>query len=373
MAISKTTQTYGLLNAWQSICTEDIWRFNQIEGDGAQSSACAVYVQDEREQIARSLRQSWDRITTYLGYFPRPIWTSEVIRLGRGRPWQLQHLRTHYGYVQAFGQRGVELIAANASVVYSDSDGDGVDDLATITVNTPVDEEDIQVFFRTADGAPASGHELWQIEPITVTSAGGTVTITGHRALFVKPATIWNVPYVDANRRTRNAGHTSDASDFVTEVDVYRVYNDTSTQVEVIADPIFSRGDLGGNILETGVVRLLDDVNGHFEVRIENPSCLKYAEAVRVHYKAGMPLEFGQMNLSLLTSLIRLANTFQPNKLCTFCDQTENVWADDRRPPGTSENPVSERLINNPLGTMKGQVFAWQTVLDMMLVRGGAL
>lgn len=374
MAISKRVQTYGLLNAWPEIMQEDIWRFNQVTGQGSQSSECDVYIQPDREHIAVSLRKAWDRMSARLGFFPRPIWHEERLPLGKGKPWSLQTLTARYGYIEAFGQRTTSVIQAGAAVVYSDADGDGVNDTATISVTTSVDSDEIQVFFQTADGAPEAGHELYQIEPLNVVVSGGAATITGPRALFVKPSTVWNVPYEpgDPNKRNRNKASTTDASDFVTAVDVYRVYADPATAVEVIADPIhIRRTDLGGDVLETGVARLTNARLGIFEARIEDCTCLRYAEAVKVYYKAGYPLEYGQIEPTLLDALIRLANTYQGRKLCSFCDQTENLWAEDRYPPG-DDNPATQKQAENPFGAAKGQIDAWRTVCDFALARGGA-
>lgn len=373
MAISKQVNTYGLLNQWPEVMRENIWRYNQATGSGVRTSACPVYIQDDREEIARALGQALRRIVEHLRFYPRPIWLEDTIRLGKGYPWQLQRLRTQWGYVEAFGQRATSLISAGASVVYSDADGDGVNDTATITVASSVDPDEAQIFFQVADGAPAAADIRYEIEPVIVTASGGNLIITGPRALFVKPSTIWNVPYDDANKQTLNAADTTDVGDFVTAVDVYRVYNDTTTPVQVIEDPIFKQTTgLGGNVLTTGVARLLDDRLGIFEARVEDPDCLRYAEAVKIYYKAGYPLQFDRPDYTLAEAVIRLANTMMGRQLCSFCDMTDNMWSDDRMPPN-SQNPVSQRHVNNPFGTMKGQIYAWLAVMDYALPRGGTL
>ena len=92
MAISKYVPVYGLLNAWQRINREDIWRFNQAAGQGAPLGECPVYLQDDREQIAEALNEAFHLFTSYLGYYPRPLWSEETIRLGGGQPYQLQRV-----------------------------------------------------------------------------------------------------------------------------------------------------------------------------------------------------------------------------------------------------------------------------------------
>jgi hypothetical protein len=381
MAVSYTSNVYGLLNAWQRINQEGIWRFNQDAGTGAPLQDCSVYIQQDREQIAEALNTAWHAFSEYLGYFPRPVWTSETVRLGRGYPYQFQRLRASHGYITEFGQRATSLIEAGAVVTYSASGATGaINDTATLTVNTTVDIDEIQVFFRTADGALGAGDERFQIEPLRLTASGGVVTITGHRALFTSPALIWDIPFTptDPNYQTRNFADTANGSTgFVTAVDVYRVYNDATITGQLISDPIWTRGtDLGGNILTSADVRLTDALNGRFEVRTDCSAvlaCTGPIEAVKVYYKSGYPLEFGNMAGDLQRALIRLANANMYRKLCTFCPETATIWDDDRQPPGSSENPVAQRWIDNPFGTMKGQIAAWQTAYRKALVQGGVL
>lgn len=379
MAISEIAPVYELLNSWQRMNREDIWHFNQAAGAGAPLGECAVYIQDDREQIAEALNEAFQLFTSYLGYYPRPVWTEETIRLGAGQPWQLQRLKVKHGYLIEFGQRATSLIQAGAAITYSDPDGDGINELATITVATTVDVDEIQVFFRTADGATSAGNEQYQIEPLQISASGGTVTITGHRALFVSPALIWNIPFTptDPNFRTRNYADTASAAGFVTSVDIYRVYNDTTTTGQLISDPIWTDGsDLSGNVLTSADVRITDAIRGRFEVRTDCAAvltCTGPIEAVRVYYRSGYELVNGQMDNQLLRGIIRLANANMYRRLCTFCPETAEIWEQDRTPAGAAENPVATRYANNPFGLFKGQVASWLTVLARTLPSGGAM
>lgn len=370
MAVSKTVDVHGLLNLWPEITNEDIWRFNQILGTGVPSTSCSVYVTGDREQVARALSQAYLKFSAYLSYFPSPRWFEETISLKRSVPWTRQELRTRYGYIEAFGQRGSTLIQANVPVVYSDQDGDGVNDTATISVVTAIDEDEVQLFFRTADGALTAGDTRYQIDNLLVSAAAGTVTLKGHRALFVSPALIWDIPYIGANRVTRNAADPTSAAGFVTTVDVYRVYNDTTTPLQVISDPIFTQSNaLNTSLTNTGTARIIDSQIGLFMPRVDDCCCeVEYAESVRVYYKSGYPLQFGRMDDQLLEGIVRLANTLMPRKLCTFCDQTREVWEEDRE-----NGEAVKELANNPFGIKKGQMFAWQVVADRALMRTAQL
>lgn len=375
MAISESYPTRGLLNAWQRINQERIFQFNQAAGTGAPLGECGVYIQQDREQLAESLLDAWNMMTTWLGYFPQPTWYSEDVRLGKGSPWQLQTLRTKYGRFIEWGQRATSLIQAGATVTYSDPDANGVNEKATITVNgVTAAADEIQIFFQVADGAPGAGDERYQIEPMRVSVSGGVATITGHRALFVKPLTIWDVPYApsDPNYRTRNYADTTQATGFVTAVDVYRVYNDSSVPAQILSDPLlgWDYSSPGTTAVDAALARSTDAQNGIFQVRFDCPgNCPPpYPEYARVYYRSGLPLTNGQPDIGILRAIIRLANANMYRKLCTFCPDTAEIWLQDKE-----QEIVAQRHVNNPFGTKKGQVAAWMTVLSRALPKGGVL
>ncbi|MBZ0287846.1 MAG: hypothetical protein K8I30_09550, partial [Anaerolineae bacterium] len=84
-----SVEHFGLLNRWPVRAHEDLFRFNQILGSGTRRlSGCEhkVYLQFERDFIAAGLNQAGMTMAEYLGYFPRPIWTTtEEIPLSLGQ------------------------------------------------------------------------------------------------------------------------------------------------------------------------------------------------------------------------------------------------------------------------------------------------
>ncbi|TXH48259.1 MAG: hypothetical protein E6Q97_25080 [Desulfurellales bacterium] len=374
MAVSEF-YTWGLLNAWQRRMVEDIWRFNQILGTGVAQTSCEVYNQPDREIIADALYSAVQTFIEYAHYYPKPTWVvAERVPFGRGTPWQRQILHTKYGYLVEFGARATTLIQANATVVYSDSDGDGIDDTATITVTTTVDADEIEVFFRTADGAPGAADERWQIEPLTVTKSGNTATITGHRALFVDYNDVWNTPWTPPNFVNRYAGSTATAGDFVTAVDVYRVYADSTDAVQLLTDSWLDccgSSDYSTFNSEDGVVQIVDSVNGSFRLRADSLTCWRQPELALISYRAGYPMSGGYMNRQLETALIRFANTLMGEDLCSYCDRTRSLWDNDRQ--AMPAELLTPNLIGNPFGIMRGQLEAWRIVRDKALGAGGKL
>lgn len=378
MAISRQHNHYALLNRWQAVLDVNEWHFNQAAGAGAPyigDNCTEVWIQPEREHVASALYKAVNKMKTALGYWPRPVYTSEIIPLGRGYPYQFQHLQTEVGKIIEFGQRAVTLIDDAVAVAYSDADGDTVPDLATIQVTTGVSDAEIAVFFRTADGAFAAADERYEITPITVTSSGGVVTITAPRAYFVKPSE-WAKPWdiSDPNKREKNDIDTASPDGFVTAVDVYRVYTDTTTPLQVVSDPIYTQSsDLDMNLATTGVARIVNADLGLFEARVEScTGCQGPIESVRVYYKAGAALQYGHMDSELEEACIRLANTLMPQQPTTLCDTTWNMWAEDRQSMKVDNMVIAqEKDLGNPFGMKQGQIAAWHVVNDRKIRRGG--
>jgi hypothetical protein len=381
-----------MLNRWSSIMQVEPWLFNQITGAGAPLNEREVWVQYERQIVAEGLLDAFDELAEAAGYYFTPVWVvGEKVTLGRGVPWQFQQLRTRWGYVQEFGVRTTAVIDAAAAVTYSavtgllDSSGVALEDTATITATgaTGIDPDEIQVFFQTSDlsdDSAVAADPRYRIDGLKVSVSGDTVTMTGHKALFVKPSVVWDVPWDTAsasNNLEKNAGDTETAADFVTAVDVYRVYTD-GTKALMIEDPIFYQGtSLDSDRTTTAVARLLDSRDGVFEARTESGTVTPaIPETVYVNYRAGFPSVAGVMDYPHARAVIRLANarigTHPSRSLGPFDQPSNNLFHDDNRPP-SDENPVVTRDVDNPFGVKAGELAAWRFVKRKKRVWGMAV
>lgn len=374
-------QNHHLLNAWQRLMLEDIWHFNQIIGKGAPLETSydkggTVYLQKERELIGRHLEQCLMKVAHEVNYWPSPAWFTDTQFIGRGVPLRNQTFRTNWVKIIEFGQRASSLIQANVAVTYSDPTSIGIDTLATITVlnvNEAVNE--VQFFFRTADGALGAGDPRYEIDPLTITKSGTTITATGHRALFALP-TLWDTPYTttDPNLNRPNAGDTQNAANFVTQVDCYRVYNDTGANIQVLA------GD--GTVLETFTGEILDADVGIYRLGglCCNASCwTKPAYTIRTNYHAGLPLVNGFMDSEFIEGIIHFANARMIDKLSGMSSWTLNQWQTDTYPMvanvgnNQSISVLSPSDAQNPFGLRTGEVRAWQMASDRRFMKAGKL
>lgn len=336
-------ETFGLLNRWPIIMHEDRWRFNQINGAGVQQSTCttnAIYIQFERDYIAGAINRSVYLAAEYLGFLPVPTYIEdEIVQLDLSAAWDEQDLQLKYGYLSTIGRQLTLEIEAGAEVVYSDTNSDSVEDLASITVqaaSTPIDE--IRVFFRQADGAESEAHPNWEIDQLTRKDNGnGTVTLIGHKSLFAHPTNVWAKEYTTTGTKNKHSGDTADDGAFVAEVDVYRIYSDSDQKVTLVQED-------GQEVEVCGKPKDSKYASFALAKLSDSDPTPEYPLYARVSYVAGYPLVRGLMDRMLETALIRYANVEMPQDV-KFCDRTAAMWENDRK---FSETISQAEVEENP-------------------------
>jgi len=369
-------QNNHFLNAWQPMLMEDPWHFNQCAGVGAPVQTAndkggVIYLQKERELIARGLEQAAGRMADDLNYWLCPAYFSETIPLSKlGRPFGNQIYQARWCKMIELGSRATSLIQAGVAVTYSDPNSIGVNDTATITVVTAVANAEIKLYFQVADGAPTAGDYRYEIEPTVITDAAGTVTIKAPRWLFVKPSE-WAREYVanDPNFNSPNVVDTANASPgFVTAVDIYRVYTDTSANIELL--------DNNNTVLQTYSGYILDNELSAFRMGwLCADICGGLPQSIRVNYKAGSPLVNNNIDNELFEACCAFAAANTMSKLTKMSYWALDRWEQWHRPMvetiGGSIIPVATKLQANSLfGARYGQVLASQVCLDRRVEKG---
>lgn len=200
-----------------------------------------------RDDIARAIGTAEDRLREWLGYSVAPHFVEKTLIMPRWYDDKLNRL----GYVDATGRwLGLQLpegkiqcvgierrtlietatVAAPGHLVYSDSDGDGLNDTFTLTIATTVtDPAQLEVMFASGDrftGEPIG--EKWVIAPLFVTIAGGTATIKGKAWQAVRPALYEPGSAIDP----------ATASNFAQSMDVYRHYCDPTGTTQDTAQAV---------------------------------------------------------------------------------------------------------------------------------------
>ena len=231
---SATTTYMPMTNRCSDLWYQESW-IGEADGVGREDLTLAIY--DAENDLAREL-----------GWWPAPKWTSQdlrqfprhyrpdVFRIGgsdvRG---QRVGVNAAFGKIISPGRRGLTTIGnatiAGGGLAYSDADGDGFSETATVTIATALTNADeIKVYFGGQGGAPE-----WEIRPPR------TRQITGGN--FV--ATFWVWQLIDPDLWTfittnDNVGgiNVADTSTLVTTVDVRREFNDvTQASVEFLWEP----------------------------------------------------------------------------------------------------------------------------------------
>ena len=206
-----------------------------------------------REEVAREIAIAEQDIANYMGWWPAPRWIAQDVKMyprfhrpeyyegaGVNVRFQLKSIKTSYGKIVEPGQRAVTYIGtaeaqgAPCSLAITDEDGDTFDETVTVSCTgvTTTDECEIKVYFEGHNGEPE-----WEIRPArTKAIVLGTFTATFYAWQFIDPD-LWEAFPTHANAGTPPVNLDAGAS-YVTEVDIYREYNDpTATSAVFYWEP----------------------------------------------------------------------------------------------------------------------------------------
>jgi hypothetical protein len=192
--------------------------------------------------LAATIQAVEEELATLIGYYPAPMWIAEEEHQYR-RPYppeyfgnglnnrgEIKSVKADKGRIITTGRRSVTLIgtvtAAGATLAYTDEDGDGFYETATVTLPTTLTSiAGIKVYFTGK-----SGEQEWEIRyPRTARISGGNYIATFDSWLFIDPDLYEDFPTSDGIA----AIDVSDTSHFVTSVDVYREYADPTLPASV--------------------------------------------------------------------------------------------------------------------------------------------
>jgi hypothetical protein len=310
-------------------------------------------------------------------------------------------------HIQAMGIEQLTLIGsatvAGGTLVYSDEFNTGFDDTFTITLPTTVtDVSQIALYFSVGDRFDdlAVG-DRWRIEPITISIAGGNVTIVGRRWLVVKPI-LYQAPSLNALPIVN--------ATFVTSLDVYqRTTNGDGLTVDTCQATLqYESSDCGGwgagfcvgptfgstdpgtfaeVIARAGIRnRTLGMItpgaaayNASTGLWSSSSACNCYAEPDRVilRYLAGHPLENGVMAKKWQQVVSILATAELKRRICACRDANERVHELQLdmalQSTETERYQRSQRDLDSPFGTRLGHIQAWKMSSDLILRRGFAV
>ena len=155
-----------------------------------------------------------------------------------------------------------------------------------------------------------------------------------------------------------------DDTNFEDEVDIKRIYNDTSVQAKLIYSPERSCKTDCSETSEDICQYIANREIGEFKIFARSNFCLKIPDYIELNYLAGLE----SLPKTAETALIRLAHSKMPTEPCG-CDVSQRLWKRDRNIPEI----LTKERIDCPFGMSDGAWMAWKWTTNLALVRASAL
>ena len=403
MAIAQTP-TLLPLDTFARIMGYNPLGFNQVDVPGllsAQSPCPGVILQyawqradaTGRDELAQVIADAEEAITRELHFSPGPTWANaEFLVYPKpanpaslfGRVWQPDGrwaglTASHY-FIEG-GQETKDLILAGAPVIYTDTDGDGYFETATITatlVDAATKASEVAVYY------PGTSDDGFEIRPTSVSIASGVATIKARREQCV------DLDLLEALDASGVNGH--DDTAFLGTVDVFRHWTNPATQVQlrwegsipgwlgqlctcngtgvcVACSFITQSGCISARNPKLGQIYITpgtyDSTSGSYTQAIWTG--LRSPDGVLLWYKHGLTDDSGSMPTEWQRAISYLAASKLDRPL-QDCQQLENVaryWSEDLALVNGQNNSrfqVTQRVLDNPLGTTRADVYVWRMI-----------
>lgn len=394
------TPTLLPLDQYADILGADPRHFNQVYCyDYPVSGACdSVWFQHSwqdpnkasREDLARAIAQAERLIARYIGFWPAPTWTeAEIHRY----PYQKRSsdgylgtmyfpalsttrrktVQTEWKYFSQGGRRRVDEIELDAAINYSNPDGDGFDELATIAVtSTDVTEEYEVAVFAGTDTAPEN-----RIRNLTVTlGAAGAITITGQSVLFIDPDLWLGGVAPDC------AIDGDDPTNFLATCNVYRIYTSDEDTTYAPVQFAWQRPTITPFEVTYGMMQLwnpelgiVTPIPGTWDATDEEWDVAYWncngdePHLARLWYYSGWPSDIqGRMQEPFARAVAALATALlmKPICGCGMVEQMAKYW----QSMPSNDTPVSFDRLNCPWGPQQGAWEAYRICNGYMAVEG---
>lgn len=384
-------QVYNPLDAYPTECNE-VWQQSAWVGSTERLVG--------RDEVATAISTAEEMIAEALGFWPAPkfIAADEQTWPLPARGVQVSHppYKLSWGQFIGAGRENTDtVIQAGQPVVYSDQDGNGVLDTATVTLTAAqlaaagANWQEIAVYYPAVylDWSFYPRDESWRIRPYRVmrNPATGNVTLVFSRCQFVLPDLWEDDAPVDQ----------SDATAFLTSVDVCRRYLDTTQQAQVIyttegmldclyppcneqcqtACVVIGRDNDRRNGIVKAIPATYSAGGWSYQCFLQG----QYPDHVRTWYLGGawkkinnwIETDLLHTNFpTMAEAIVRLANTYLPEAPCT-CNKTQARWLRDREEQDI--NNIDTALAMSAFGTtMRGAVFAWSVIKRLNPLGGGS-
>lgn len=314
----------------------DECRFFGVQKNTIPRACKEFWTERERADTERYLAMAQDMIEGELTYPLAPKWIA-----GEERPYAMP-LMTLQKHVIEAGVMGTTTVQVGAAVVHT-NDPAVVGPIATALTNTA----EIKVFYAGTD---------IEIIPTSIVISGGNLTIEIPRCRTV-----------DLDLQGDTPVEYDTLSNFVTTVDVKRIYNDTSTQATLIWPHTCTAACTSngcGQDTQTACMYVMDSDIAKWAVKPAS-----YANGTWIGqafrncggrpYKATLNYRAGLQTLpsALEDAVLRLAHSLMPTEPCG-CQVISRMWQRDRNVP----QQLTRERINCPFGLSDGAWMAYRMV-----------
>jgi hypothetical protein len=325
-------------------------QFFGVENGASTPYFCKRYwTKENRDQVTMYLNEAQRLLEESLNFTLSKIWIAD-----EQHPSQASY-HTRWGYLIEPGIRAVDDIELCAPVDLQGSFAILDPAIVGPIAYTGLIEEEIKVYYPDTD---------IEIHPSFIDLDGVWLTIEIPRCrLVTQDAQLLN---------TENSGiEYTDDGNFLSCVDVKRVYNDPSTQAVMTTL---------GNCLdapcaeetETGCILIKNAVTGYVKISpatysngawTRNSCCQEYVKVLLNYHTGVLP-----RNMNPEQQVMRLAHSLMPESPCG-CDWVKQYWDNARSTPTF----LHKDRLNNPYGLGDGAWMAWRWVITNRLIRGGLL
>lgn len=360
------------------------------------------YDQSSREQVAMAIDNAEKELAGIMGFYPAPKWIYEeeityprmYNNLFSDSDGLLPNglavsVHTKNSKLLGLGKRAVTLqitvsSAPGGGLVYSDADSDGFYETATITTAVAAtDKKEVKLYF-----AGHSGDPTYEIRPVkSKTLVGGVLTVVLDSWLLIKPD-LWEHYPTDTGTSVIDASTTAN---FVTSVEIYREYNDTTVApITFYWEGSPGCSGCGGNGCELCLNGTQDGCASIRDANLGNivPYPAEYYNGTWAYTE---PLYFGEPRTLKVSYLSGAVDSLYLQGVTH--DPLSNYWAEviawlaltrlerdvcgcgsaqaiaerlrvnliESTSGGSSYYPVQD-VITNPLGTRMGEFMAWKRV-----------
>ena len=357
------------------------------------------------EHLADKIDEAELEIAEVLGYFPAPKYLEQDIytwpRFYRPEfeagdfdiKFRNMGITLRWGKIISPGVRASTLIGTaelGVELSYVDVDGDGYAEIARIEIATTItDEKEIKIFF-----ADESADERYEIRPLkSIEISGGIATIEFYAWLVLKPS----LRQVFPTQVGFSAIDIEDSDNYVDELEVYRVYTDTtqasSTFIwENVVDECVTTpcsltsqdGCLKIRDAEMGIVVPITATYSSGSWSLDSWIKCNDPSQVKLKYLSGATSERWRRGLTVdpmpdkLARAIAYLATARLERVPCSCGNTkarfEALMLDVSKSATESYNKTFKQL-DNPFGTRQGEIRAWQIINSLTDKRseGGAV